>query len=413
MPWYLALSGSIVVILICIYKRFNTGVTMIMGSVALGALAGLPPSGFLEVIYHGLWNSITILLIISVLLLGVLGHILKETGAMEEIIINLNALVSDIRIIAAAMPMLIGMLTVPGGAILSAPLCAETGTRLKLPPLRQAVVNNWFRHVLYFMFPLFPSLIIAAEISGVSPGRFFLHNLPLTIIGTIAGFIFLFRGYGGNGRKTAVSFAWRKVWFLVKSVSPLLFILLLVVFFDLYFPIALMAGIILALFNYLPAGNWPGEISTRLKSMILPGVKFPVVLVIIGIMLYKEMLTRTEVILDMTTLILNTGMPIIILIAFVSILVGLLTGDNSASVAILFPLFLPLIPAGNPVNAAYLAFLYAGSTAGHIVSPAHPCFSLTKEYYRVEIKDFIALTLPLLAVVVTVGFVITALFGYY
>jgi len=91
----------------------------------------------------------------------------------------------------------------------------------------------------------------------------------------------------------------------------------------------------------------------------------------------------------------------------------MLTGDNSASVAILFPMFTPLIPTGGAVYTAYLAFLYASSTAGHIVSPAHQCFSLTKEYYSAEINDIIKLTLPLPGVVMVAAFLFTLIFGYH
>ena len=413
MPWYIALSGSIVMILVCIYKKVNIGLTMITGAVALGLLIWLPANDYLLVLFNGLWNSITIMLVISIILLGVLGHILKQTGALEEIIENLNTLISDIRIIAVAMPMLIGMLTVPGGAILSAPLCAEAGTRLEAPPVRQAVINNWFRHVLYFMFPLFPSLIIASQLSGISLSRFFLHNLPLTIVGVVFGFIFLFKGYGHEKDFKNNSFSWNKVGRLLQSILPLIIILILVVLFELYFPLALLIGIIIALLNYLPGENLMSELLSRVRTMIIPGIKLPVALVIIGIMLYKEMLTHTGVISDMTNLVLDLGLPVIILIAVISFLVGMLTGDNSASVVILFPLFMPLIPEGGAVTSAYFAFLYAGSTAGHIISPAHPCFSLTKEYYGVEIKNFILLTLPMLIVVMITGFAITLLFGYY
>ncbi len=413
MPWYIALSGSITIILVCIYKKINIGITMIAGAVALGLLVWLPANDYLVVIYNGLWNSITIMLVISIILLGVLGHILKETGALTEIIENLNTLVSDIRIIAAAMPMLIGMLTVPGGAILSAPLCAEAGTRLEATPVRQAVINNWFRHVLYFMFPLFPGLIIASQLSGISLSRYFIHNLPLTIVGIIFGFVFLFRGYNREKNFKNNTFSWHKIGRLLRSILPLIIILILVVLFEFYFPLALMIGIIIALLNYLPRDNLATEFLDRIKTMIIPGIKLPVALVIIGIMLYKEMLTHTGVISDMTNLVLDLGLPIIFLIAVISFLVGMLTGDNSASVVILFPLFIPLIPSGGTVATAYFAFLYAGSTAGHIISPAHPCFSLTKEYYGVEIKNYILLTLPMLLVVMITGFIITMFFGFY
>ena len=411
MPWYIALSGSIIVILIGIYKKLNIGITMLLGSSALGLLIGLPPLEFLQVVGNGLWNSITIMLVISILLLGILGFILKNTGALEEIILNLNALISDIRIIAVAMPALIGMLTVPGGAILSAPLCAEVGDKLKISPGRQAVINIWFRHVFYFMLPLFPSLILASQLSGVSMSRFVLHNLPLTIIGVVFGFFYLFRGIKSSGKGS--SFSWRNGLMLLRSLLPLLLILLLVVFFDIYFPFALLAGVAVALLNYLPGENRISTLISRLRTMIIPGIKLPVALVIAGIMVYKEMLTHTEVIADLTHLVLGMGIPVIFLLLVIPFLIGMLTGDNSASVAILFPMFMPLLPTGGAAYTAYLAFLYASSTAGHIISPAHPCFSLTKEYFKAEIKNVILPMLPMLAVVMAAGFILTISFGYH
>jgi len=125
------------------------------------------------------------------------------------------------------------------------------------------------------------------------------------------------------------------------------------------------------------------------------------------------MLTYTGVIADMTDLVISLGIPVIILITVIPFLVGLLVGDNSASVAILLPLFIPLVPSAGLTYSAYIAFLYASSTAGHIVSPAHPCFSLTNEYYKVDIRKVFIMTLPMLAVVIIAGFLITIMFGIY
>ncbi|MDW7739852.1 MAG: DUF401 family protein [Bacillota bacterium] len=411
MPWYIALTGSIIIIILGIYKKLNIGLTMLIGAVSLGLLSSLTAEDFFRVFINGLWNDITIMLVISILLLGVLGHILKETGTLEEIINNLHSLVADIRVIAVAMPALIGMLTVPGGAVLSAPLCVEAGTQLKMPAERQAVINIWFRHVFYFILPIFPSLILASQLSEINIGRYVLHNLPLTTVGVVFGFFFLFRNYSTGTRGLSIS--WEKTWQLIRSIMPLLFVMVLVVFFNIYFPLALTAGIILALANYLPSQKRFNVFLSRVKTMIIPGIKIPVAFVIIGIMVYKEMLESTAVIIDLTNLVLDKGVPVIILLTFIPFLVGMLTGDNSASVAILFPMFMPLIPTGAAAYAAYLAYLYASSTSGHIVSPAHPCFSLTKEYCKGDIKKIVLLTLPLLAVVMLTGFLITLLFGFH
>jgi uncharacterized protein len=406
MPWYVALSASIILILVGIYKKINIGLTMLLGALVLGILIKLPLSALIRILFEGLTNRITVMLTLSIILLGILGNILKETGALRELVENLQQLVSDFRIISAAMPALIGMLTVPGGAILSAPLCAETGNKLDLPPHRQAAVNIWFRHVLYFMLPLFPSLILTSQLSGVPISRLVLYNLPLTIIGIMSGFHFLFRGYPGGNK--GYHFSTIKFLSLLRSILPLIMIMLLVVFCNLYFPLAIAAGTFLALINYLPKNNIVPVITNRLKNMILPGLKLPIAFVIIGIMIYKEMLEETAVLVDMTNLVLGFGIPVLLLIVFIPFIIGMLTGDNSASVAVIFPMFIPLLPTTSPTAyTAYIAYLYVSSTAGHIISLAHPCFSLTKEYFQEEIKGIVLSLLPLLLIVMITGLLLT------
>ncbi|MBM4235672.1 MAG: DUF401 family protein [Firmicutes bacterium] len=408
LPWYFSLTASVIVILIGIYKKLNIGLIMLFGALTLGFLAGLSFIELINVFYSGLVNDITVMLVISIILLGILGNILKDTGALGEAVENLHNLVADMRLVSASMPVLIGMLTVPGGAILSAPLCAEAGSKLNLPPHRQAAINIWFRHVLYFILPIFPSLILASQISGVSISRFMLINLPLTLIGLISGFYLLFRGY--EPISTGFNFSWLRLWKLIRTILPLIFIMLLVVLFELYFPLAIAAGVILALINYLPAEKCIATVIERLKTMIIPGIKLPVALVIIGIMVYKEMLEESAVLTDMTNLVLGLGIPVLFLIIFIPFLVGMLTGDNSASIAIVFPLFIPLLPVGDTLAfSAYAAYIYSSSTAGHIISPAHPCFALTKEYFKEDIRGIVLPLLPLLLIVMLAGLIITLL----
>lgn len=191
-PWYLALVLSIVVIIVSLARKINIGLSMILGAAVLGLASGTAVKELFHVAYLALKNSTTITLVLSIVLLGVLGHVLKQTGSMEQMIKSINALIADLRIATAALPLLIGMLTVPGGAILSAPMCGELGHRLNMPPARCAVANIWFRHVSYFMLPLFPSLILAAELSGAGVTTFIIYNFHLTVIGALAGFSFFF-----------------------------------------------------------------------------------------------------------------------------------------------------------------------------------------------------------------------------
>ena len=420
MPWYIALVLSIIVIIVSLARKINIGLSMILGATVLGLTSGTAVKELFYVAYQALKNSTTIILVLSIVLLGALGHVLKQTGSMEQMIKSINTLIADLRVVTAAIPFLIGMLTVPGGAILSAPMCGELGHKLNLPPARRVVVNIWFRHVSYFMLPLFPGVIMASELSGASVTTFFVHNFHLTVIGTLAGFFFLFRGYSkGPGKEPLVEETnaeetpLRELLNFCQSILPIVTIMFLVVFFNLYFPLALLLGVLTALFNYLPQEGKGQILLHRLKTMVLPGINLRIVLVIVGIMFYKEMLNYTRAVFHLTEFLLYLGIPLIFLILTVPFLIGMLAGDSSASVGIVFPLFLPLLPQDTNAYPAYLAFLYVCSTAGHIISPAHPCFALTKEYFAADIKESIKLMLPLLLLVTLTAFVTTLFFGFY
>lgn len=410
MPWYISLPGSVIIIfvLLSFYKKLSIGLIMFLGGITLGVLDGLSLSDLLIVVRASLLNNVTIFLMVSILLLGVLGHVLTATGSFDIMIKSLVVIIADLRLVAASLPMLIGMLTVHGGAILSAPMIKELGARLNLPAQRQASVNLWFRHILYFMLPIYPGLILASELSGINIASFVLHNLHLTIIGFGCAFFYLFRGLPKCGFYGSVSRDRGQALTFLRSLLPVLLVISLVLFLDLFFPLALSLGILLALLNYLPHQDWQKTIYFRLKTMLLPGIKIKVAFVIVGIMFFKEMLEYTAVVLGFTNLLLSLEVPIIYLIVAVPFLVGVLIGDNFAGVGILFPLFMPLLPKEGTTFVSYLALLYVSSTAGYIISPAHLCFSLTKEYFNVDIKSIVKEIFPLLIIILSVAF-ITAL----
>ena len=58
--------------------------------------------------------------------------------------------------------MLIGLLPMIGGAMFSAPMVEEASQGLNVSRERKTFVNYWFRHSLETIFPLYPSLVLAA-----------------------------------------------------------------------------------------------------------------------------------------------------------------------------------------------------------------------------------------------------------
>ena len=87
----------------------------------------------------------------------------------------------------AFAPALLGMLPMPGGALMSAPLLKKAGKGV--PAELKAAANVWFRHIMLLVYPLSPSLIASAKIAGIdlykgvfSLAPFFVLSISLSIV---------------------------------------------------------------------------------------------------------------------------------------------------------------------------------------------------------------------------------------
>lgn len=393
MTWPFALCLSLLAIILGVTRKLHLGLVMLAGGITLLIAAGMKPVSLMETAQLTLTDRATLLLLVSIVLIEVLGHILGSTGTLQKMITCLEQLVGNRRILTALLPAMIGILTVPGGAVFSAPLVRQAAEGTGLSPSRQAAANLWFRHALYFMYPLFPSVILAAELAAISVSAIFIYNLSLSITALLVAYLWIFRGIPAKTSSTVKSViphgdgsAARGTALLnfLASFAPLGLVLILVLAFRVYFPLALIAGIITAVFTGIPLrkGCLPA-LKKRIQA-VPAGIRFRLALVIPGVMFYKHSLEYSGIITMLGEAIISLGIPLVLMMFIVPATVGLVTGENSASVAIVFPLFLPLFDAASSLYPAYVAFIYFSSAWGHIFTPTHPCFSLTVEFFKVS-----------------------------
>ncbi len=413
MHWVLPLTLALLLMITGVCLKYNISIIMVASSLVMALLCRLTIIQVLQVIYLTVTSRVTLILFFSIILLELLGHLLKETGAMQKIIDSLSRLLGDWRLLMAALSAVIGMLAVPGGAIMSAPMVEEVGRKTCLSPGGQAAANFWFRHVFYFSLPLFPAMILAAELAEVKISVFTLHNLPLSLIGAALSFFTIFKEARGLPPRLNTGAESREIRLSLKHFfigsAPILIILFLVTGFQMLFPWAILIGIIAAFFSYLPRQESLGIIlKERLIYKVLPGIKFRTGLMILGIMFFKHTLDYTSVVGSMAKYLVGTGTPAIVLMFLIPFLMGLLAGDNSASITIIIPLFAPFLDRGAPGYLSQLAFIYFSSTLGHIFTPVHPCLALTKEYFKVTFGQILRpLLLPVfLMILVALGEVI-------
>ena len=106
-------------------------------------------------------------LALVVSLIPILAYFMKEVGMIDNLIESVRRIISG-RAVLMILPALMGLLPMPGGALISAPLIDNEARRLKLTEEKKSFVNVWFRHWVFFIYPLSSSLILMARLTGIS-----------------------------------------------------------------------------------------------------------------------------------------------------------------------------------------------------------------------------------------------------
>lgn len=224
----LKLAGILALIIVLIRLRWNLGLVLILASALTGLLFGLAPRDLVLVILAAAVDPLTLRLVVIVLLITFLGGILRSTLQLEGLIQSLSNLISDRRWLLALLPMLIGLLPMVGGAMFSAPMVAEASRGLNISRERQTFVNYWFRHTMEPILPLYPSLVVAAALMGVSLQGLAVAQIPLFLAALAGGVLFGLVGIQRSGAgRGAVGDRAATLLLLLKSIWPIVLILVL------------------------------------------------------------------------------------------------------------------------------------------------------------------------------------------
>jgi integral membrane protein (TIGR00529 family) len=277
----------------------------------------------------------------------------------------------------AAMPAMIGMLPSPGGAVFSAPMVNEAAGEANITPEQKALINYWYRHIWEYISPLYPGIILAAGITGLSTQTLFIANLPLALSVVGWGVPFCLRGIGRQETAASSQGRGRELLTFLAMISPIVMALLLVVIFRVNAPLAL-GGAVLAL--YAVQRYTPAMIFKNLRESISGKALF----LVIGIMIFQEVLRVTGALKGISTFFVTSQMPVYLLLFLIPFIAGVMTGLTVGYIGITFPLLMPLMGSPAP-SPGLVALAFGAGFAGVMLSPIHLCYVLTCEYFQADI----------------------------
>jgi len=387
----------LVMMVVLIARKVNLGLALLTGAALLGLLAPFPLLETAKVMGLAAVKLPTLHLVVAIYLVVLLGLIMKHTRCFAKTVDALAVLFPDKRVSLAAIPSLIGLLPVLGGAMLSAPMIGEIGEELKMSPENKTFINYWFRHVWEYIWPLYPGVILTAGLLDVSVFQLAAHQLPLTAAAITGGVLLGLRQVGPGSEKPAQSEGGRRrpINLLFQGISPILLVVLFV--FGLRLDIVPALGLTLitvaALLRISFSDIW---------QLAKEAFSVNTVFVVVGVMAFKDAFEAAGLAGQVTEALAGLGVPPAIFIFVMPFLVGLMTGVTQAFVAITFPLLLAWFRPGDICFPAVL-LAYAGGFSGVLFSPVHFCLVLTREYFHADLRKVYGLIARPVSLVVLVA----------
>ena len=368
------IGAAFALIVLLLRFKWNLGMVMLLGAAFLGALYLIAPVRQARVFLAACSDPVTINLVTGLVLIMTLENIIRKRGVLKRMMEAVVNVARDRRIAMAVLPGVIGLLPSAGGAAFSAPMVQEAAADANMRPEHKAFVNYWFRHIWEYCSPLYPGVVLAAAITRLPLNRLLLSQLPLAIAVVCVGAFLGFRGLSGT--TVAGKRDWNEIRALFLTLLPILASLVLVIVFKLPLAIA-MATIVLAMLLFYRY-SW-GEI----RIMLRESFSLNVILMVVGIMVFKSMLDASGAIEALPVFFRESGLPTGVILFTLPFLVGLLTGLTVGFVGATFPIITAMM-GGHP-DAATITFAFASGFAGVMLSPTHLCLLLTVQYFKADL----------------------------
>lgn len=383
-------------------KKPNSGILMLFVSFFIGILSGMSGWEILTSFLKGASNLSTLKVIAIVILIGIIGGTLHKSGSLARINNSLERFIKN-RFLALIFPsLLMGVLPVPAGAMLSAPLVEESGNKIGLTPEVKTFLNYWFRHIFEFIWPIYPGIILAATILNIPVYTFILTLSPVAIVAVLTGIGFGLKkvSFPEIREKSSKGNTLKGILAFFLNAWPIVAIVILVLIIKLDIVISLFIIALLCLFTTKPDKR-------EFFSILKESLSVKTITLIIAVMIFKQMLESSGLLPLIPLVFEYLRIPEILTLFAIPFFTGITSGLALVVAGVSFPILLPLM--GNPLNLTYVMFAYTAGVAGYLLSPIHLCLVTTIHYFKADTKKVYRLLLLPVVLLILSAFIIVFL----
>jgi len=320
----------------------------------------------------------------------VLSRSMKEAGALEDLVDSVRNVFLDNRFTIAALPAMIGLMPVPGGALISAPMIEDLSDEAKLSPEDRTYLNYWYRHVWEYSYPLYPGLILASAIVEVELSTLTVYQFPLSLAAILGGAIFGLLGIEKHFRKRLnghnlteqIAKFFRGFWPVLLILFSLLAAPVVSKYINYEIQFLHVLVIVVPLFGISRLGL------KKFLRVAYESLNIRLIGTIYAVLVFKDIIKVSGAVEELSTVFTEWSVPPILLFMVLPALIGYLNGITHAYVSVAFPLLLPFFgdPANLPEYLSRVQLAYSFGFIGVIFSPVHLCLVLSTKYFNADIN---------------------------
>ncbi|WP_028845085.1 DUF401 family protein [Thermodesulfovibrio thiophilus] len=394
----LKVSLIFVFIVFLLRRKINIGYALIAGSLLFFILYPFHLKKTGIALFNALISHTSINLYLSLTLIKSFEYSLRQTGLMQKMTEASQSLLGNKKLSIISMPLVMGMLPSLGGAYLSAPMVDSATKNLNMAKEEKAFINYWYRHPWELILPLYPGIVLASAVSGVHLRELIILNLPAAMILFLAGFVLSMRNVKDKNQLSTSNRNFKSLY----SFIPIILVLFPVIVFKIDLYISFIFNIILLCLYYRKSFK-------EILSIIKHGFTSDIFYLVIGVIIFKEMLQVSGAVDGIARAITQSGIPYLIVFTILPLFVGLITGITIGYVGSTFPLIMTL----KQTLPYEISIAFVAGYLGVLISPLHLCLILTKEYFKANIIGMYRKIIPGCCIILCIALIEFVILRYY
>ncbi|BAL80940.1 DUF401 family protein [Caldisericum exile] len=367
---------ALVLVGIFVRLKINIAISIFLTAIITSLFKGLGFFAVLHLMLKTLMHVDTINMIFVIIIVTYLGELLKTSYLLSDITSDFKKILSP-KAFLPLFSLVVGLLPMPGGALVSAPMVEEGASDVEIYPNEKALLNFWFRHVWEPISPLYPEFLLGVSILGTTIGKVISIQWPISLGMLLSGIVFIIPLIKSDTKpKDRISLFLALD--IAKNLSTIILIfVMLLIFKKLPSFIAMLFGLLyLVILRKVPLHTL--KVSFKYKKV------FEYAFLIYSIFFLREIVTSTNFAQSVFIELQQLGAPEHLILFALPFSIGFLAGISSASIGIAYPLLMPLLKVHNVLVSSNVLIAYLGVWTALLFTPMHLCLSLSVDYFKTE-----------------------------